>query len=306
MKHRHTIVTVALLSGVLLSFIGRHTLKTTNVIPYPKPLADSVAITFLKGVVSMDSLDFNAAFSPQGNQFYFSRSKNRQSKIYISNHNGEKWTEPVAATFTGGPLYAEADPAFAPDGKFYFISNRPKNATDTIQDYDIWVCSPLAGGNWSAPEELAAINSDSNEFYISFSTNGNLYFSSSRPGGFGEEDIYVSRLVNGKYTKPENLGPAINTKRSEYDPGISAIEDLIVFASSNRDDGYGAADLYCSKLDANKKWLTAANLGKGFSTKTRDFCPYFSPDSKYFFFSSEMDVKWISMNAFNKQLAKLW
>ena len=111
--------------------------------------------------------------------------------------------------------YSEADPAFAPDGKLYFISNRPKDQSDTLMDYDIWFVAPLSDGRWSEPENLKSVNSDSSEFYISFSKNGNLYFSSSRKGGFGEEDIYVSRLINEQYTAPENLGAAINSKRSE-------------------------------------------------------------------------------------------
>ena len=80
---------------------------------------------------------------------------------------------------------------------------------------------------------------------MSFAKNGNLYFASSRKGGFGEEDIYVSRLVNKQYTKPENLGPAINSKESEYDPCISANEDFIIFTSSGRGDSFGAGERRC-------------------------------------------------------------
>lgn len=278
--------------------------KTTTHIPYPKPFPDSTALTFLPGLVSKDSLDFNASFSPDGKSFYFSRSKNRQSKIYVSHHNGVSWTEPVLASFTGGAQYAEADPAFGPDGKLYFISNRPKNHLDSLSDYDIWFVIPLTNGGWSAPENLTSINSDSSEFYISFSANGNLYFASSRKGGFGEEDIYVSKWKNGQYTQPENLGPAINSTKSEYDPGILASGDLIIFTSSNREDSFGGADLYCSRLNDNKQWLQAVNLGKSFNTKTREFCPYFSPDLNYFFFSSEGDVKWIDIKYFKKQIKK--
>lgn len=276
--------------------------KTTIHIPYPKPLPDSTALTFLPDLVSEDSLDFNAAFSPDGKSFYFSRSKNRQSKIYVSHHDGVRWAEPVLASFTGGTQYAEADPAFDADGKLYFISNRPKNLQDSLHDYDIWFVTPLANGAWSEPENLSSINSDSSEFYISFSENGNLYFASSRNGGLGEEDIYVSRLVNKQYTTPENLGAGINSGKSEYDPCILASEDLIIFTSSNRDDSFGGADLYCSKLNDNKQWLPAFNLGKSFNTKTREFCPYFSPDLKYFFFSSEGNVKWMGIRHFKKQI----
>jgi Tol biopolymer transport system component len=273
-------------------------------IPYPKPLPDSTALTFLPQLVSGDSLDFNACFSPDGKSFYFSRSKNKQSKIYVSHHDGTNWTEPVLASFTGHTLYAEADPIFSPDGKLYFISNRLTGPLDTLQDYDIWFVAPQPNGTWSEPKNLVNVNSGSNEFYISFSKSGNLYFASSRAGGYGEEDIYVSKLIRGQYTKPENLGPAVNTSKSEYDPCISLNENLVVFTSSGRPDSFGAADLYFAKRK-NKQWLQAVNLGASFNTKTREFCPYFSPDSNYFFYSSEGNVKWIDMKYLKQQTDKL-
>lgn len=289
----------------LLGIILLYTPPATAQIQYPHPAPDSLPLRFLPGIVSTDSLDFNAAFSPDGRSFYFSRSKNRQSKIYVSHYNGTVWTDPVFATFTGTEKFAEADPLFSPDGKLYFISNRPKEPSDTIPDYDIWFITPLGNGRWSEPENMKDINTDSSEFYISFSKNGNLYFASSRQGGYGQEDIYVSKRVKGKYTTPVNLGSTINTDKSEYDPCVSPNEDLLLFASSNRDRGFGAADLYASKR-ISQKWLPASNIGPPFNTKTRDFCPYFSPDRKYFFFSSEADVKWIRTETLRKRVNTLW
>lgn len=274
--------------------------KTALLISYPEPRPDSVPLVFLPGIVSTDSFDFNAAFSPDGRAFYFTRKINGQSKIYVSHHNSEAWTSPVPAPFTASG-YAEADPVFSSDGKLYFISNRPKDASDTLADYDIWFVSPRPGGAWSAPEYMQAVNSDSSEFYISFAQNGNLYFASSRAGGSGQEDIYVSRWINERYATPENLGPSINSEKSEYDPCISAGEDLIVFTSSGRPDTFGAGDLYRARLDGNKRWQPASNLGKKFNTETREFCAYFSPDSKYFFFSSQGDVKWVEAGSLRQR-----
>lgn len=261
-------------------------------IPYPKPYPDSLAKVFLQGLVSKDSVDFGAAFSPDGKSFYFSRSENKRSNIFVSQYDGAAWTNPVKLPFNG-ENYSTADPAFAQDGTLYFISNRPKDQSDTLRDYDIWHVRPLSNGQWREPEQVKQINSDSNEFYISFSKNGNLYFSSSRKGGYGEEDIYVSRVVERQYTSPENLGKTINTEHSEYDPGMSANEDVIVFASSGRKDALGKADLYYSKNENGKYWREAQNMGVKINTVTREYCPYFSPDGSWFFFSSEGDVKWI-------------
>lgn len=274
-------------------------------IPYPKPLPDTTAIPFLPPYVSSDSSDFGAAFSPDRQSFYFARSINKQTTIFVSHFIGNTWMPPVPFPFIE-TSYSEADPAFAPDGKLYFISDRPKDPSDTIRDFDIWSITPLGNGEWSEPENVQRLNSDSNEYYISFAHNGNCYFSSNRTGGFGEEDIYVSNWRKKQYDEPKNLGPAINTKRSEYDPGISLLEEMIVFTSSNREDSFGGADLYASTPDAKKQWRPAINLGIGFNTKSREFCPYFTPDGKYFFFSSERDIKWISNDYVKKRIDVLW
>jgi Tol biopolymer transport system component len=164
----------------------------------------------------------------------------------------------------------------------------------------------LANGNWSMPENLTNVNSDSSEFYVSFTEKGDLYFSSSRKGGYGKEDIYLSKWVNNQHNLPQNLGAAINSEKSEYDPFISPKEDFIIFTSSGRADSFGGGDLYCSKLNSEKQWLAAAHLGETFNTNTRDYCPYISPDSRYFFYSSARDVKWIDTGILKIQMDKLF
>ncbi|RYU97418.1 TolB family protein [Emticicia agri] len=273
-------------------------------IPYPQPFPDSTARTFLPGIVSKEGIDFNSAFSPDGKSYYFTRSENRRWTIYVTHYDGKGWSEPVVAPFSQDK-YSVADPAFAPDGKLYFISNRPKTVKDTLSDFDIWYVKPLSEGQWSAPENLAVVNSDSVEYYMSFASNGNMYLGSARAGGLGMEDIYISRYVNGQYTKPENLGPAINSVYSDHDPCISPGEDFMIFKSENRPDGYGEADLYGSQLGKDKKWLRGVNMGKPFNTNTYEYCAYLTPDLKYFFFSSERNVKWISADFLKKRIGEL-
>jgi Tol biopolymer transport system component len=271
-------------------------------IPFPLPFPDSVAIAFLPGTVSSDSSDFGGTFSPDGKSFYFARSLNKKSKIYVTRYDGKTWTDAVLVDFTASD-YAEADPCFAPDGRLYFISNRPVDSKDTTSDYNIWNVTLLPDSTWSEALNVEEVNSDSNEYYVSFSENENLYFASSRAGGFGEEDIYVSKKGDqGKYAAPENLGATINTLKSEYDPAISPKEDLLIFTSARRDDTFGGADLYYSKNNPSKAWQEAVHLNEKINTKSREYCPYFSPDGKFFFFSSEGDVKWIKRDALEQQM----
>jgi Tol biopolymer transport system component len=257
---------------------------------YPEPMPDSVSISFLPGIVSTDSNEFNAAFSPDGRSFYFTRLVKKRTRIMVTHFKEERWTTPEVIPIFVDP-YSDADPAFGPDGKLYFISTRPKDATDTLKDYDIWFTTPLNETEWTEPRNLAAVNSDSSEYYISFAGNGSLYFASARAGGFGQEDIYSSSRVGNTYSAPHNLGFAINTDKSEYDPFIFRDESKIIFTSSNRADGFGGGDLYQAEVISGQ-WQKAVNMGRRFNTAAREYCAYVSPDDLYLFYSSGGDVRW--------------
>ena len=128
---------------------------------------------------------------------------------------------------------------------------------------------------------------------MSFTLKGTLYFASNRPGSLGNHDIYRSRLVNGKYTKPENLGSQINSKYIEQDPFIAPDESYLLFTSVNRPDSLGQGDIYISKRQPNGSWTRARNLGEKINTSSFDFCPIMSPDDRYFFYASRQDIYWV-------------
>jgi len=293
------------LCGVL-AFQGCGT-DTKTSIAYPDlPSVDS-AVSFLPGIVcsGADSIDFNATFSPDGKAFYFTRSQNRKWDIYVSGYNEGRWAKAVKADIGVDDAYSEADPMFGPDGFLYFISDRPKDPTDTLRDFDIWFVKPAADGSWSAPERVEGVNTDSTEYYVSFAGDGNMYFASSRAGGFGLEDIYVSRRVDGKFTTPENLGPKINSVYSDHDPYLPAHERFIIYTSVDRPDGLGEGDLYMAIKDDSGRWQNGKSMGPRFNTPTYEYCSYLTADQHYFFFSSRRDVKWMRAAALPTELVEL-
>lgn len=264
------------------------------VIAYPQLRPDSVALPFLPGVVSSDSLDFNLAFSPDGKTIYFCRSKHGKWLILQSRYEGEAWSLPLPAPFSE-PGYSQADPFVTTDGSVYYISDRPRDESDSVADFNIWFVKPTGEHTWSKPVWVDGINSDSTEYYVSLAANGNLYFASNRAGGFGGLDLYVSEFIHGKYASPKNLGAGINSATDEHDPLTFGEEEFVVFTSSGRSDTYGEADLYYAQKKSTGTWDMAKNMGPGFNTATYEYCPNLSPDKAYFFFSSEYDVKWISV-----------
>src|SRR5688572_31889748 len=206
---------LALISGVLLvrcADVGKD--KMTIIYPDPKP--DTTALRFLPGIVCSETLDFNSCFSSNGRTFYFARSHNRKYLLLETEFNGQDWSAAKPVTFAD-TSYSNADPFIASDGSMYFISDMPRDRKDTIRDFDIWMVKPTDSA-WSKPLNITEVNSDSVEYYVSLAANGNLYFASNREGTLGEHDIYVSRMVDGHYTTPENLGTAVNSVNMEHDP----------------------------------------------------------------------------------------
>lgn len=250
--------------------------------------------TFIPKIISTDSTEFNSAFSPDGNYFYFSRRINSLTKIFFCGKKGSSWSAPEQVSFSTTE-FSDADPAFAPTGELYFISNRPRNSNDTTIDYDIWKVIPRSVNQWSEPINVTALNSEQDEFYISFTKQGDAYLSSSREGGYGAEDIYYATYKNTRFARPVNLGDKINTVHSEYDPFITADQSALIFTSSGRDDGVGKSDLYWS-MKASSGWYPAKHFDQTINTSTRDFCPYITSDRKYFFYSSQDDVKFIPID----------
>ena len=57
---------------------------------------------------------------------------------------------------------------------------------------------------------------------LTISPNGRtlLFATYGRPDSYGDVDIYVSRLEDGKWGKPLNLGPCVNTAAPEFHPTV--------------------------------------------------------------------------------------
>ena len=142
---------------------------------------------------------------------------------------------------------------------------------------------------WSAPVNLGSvINSSSFDSSPILSPDGlSLYFSSSRPGGHGSFDIYVShrQTPGDPWGPPANLGPTINTSGLEAFPFISR-DGHRMFFSSTRPGGFGGSpfgDLWTSwRPDTTDDfgWQTPTNLGPAVNSASNDTREsYFEPAS---------------------------
>src|SRR5690606_3936095 len=96
-------------------------------------------------------------------------------------------------------------------------------------------------------------NEKYNTAHPTFTKNGSrIIFSSDRPGGYGQMDLWYSDYINDEWTEPKNMGAIINTPFSEVFP--TYYKGRIYFSSDRTDMGYGALDVYyASDIESYKK-----------------------------------------------------
>jgi outer membrane protein OmpA-like peptidoglycan-associated protein len=127
---------------------------------------------------------------------------------------------------------------------------------------DIYV-SRRDGEDWTKPIPLNE-NINTPDFWetSAFLTNDGqkLYFTSNRPGGVGNLDIYVSEMEEtGDWGKASNLGPVINTPGREDSPALDP-DGLTLYFSSDGHPTMGGTDIFKSEFK-DGKWQKPVNLG---------------------------------------------
>ncbi|HNP22425.1 MAG TPA: hypothetical protein PKM63_12020 [Panacibacter sp.] len=237
---------------------------------------------FAPGNISDEFGNRDMAISPKGDEiFYTLQARNFSAIVYCKKVNG-RWGKPEVAPFSG--IYNDLEPTFAADGSsIYFVSARPLDESDKQKDYDVWSVQRTKDG-WAEPKNLGApVNSDKDEYYPSVAMNGNMYFTRAVDGR--EEDIMLCKFSNGSYDTAVSLPNAVNSVNDEFNAFIDPEERYIIFSVYGKKD-LGRGDLYISKKDDNNNWMPAENLGAAINSDGLDYCPYVSPDNKYFFFTS--------------------
>jgi hypothetical protein len=244
---------------------------------------------FADGVISTGDYEVSEDFAPDGKTLYFVKSSPDMNfwTLVFSQYEKGKWTEPKVTSFSG--QYSDADPFVTDDGKrMLFISRRPLDGSSDMKskDLDIWEVEKMPNGDWSKPRNLGpTVNSNQSEYFPTLAKDGTLYFGSRRAGGKGGVDLYRSRLVNGKYAEPENLGDAVNTEFDEFEPFIAPDESYMIFMAGGRPDGLGGFDLFVS-YNKDGKWSKAENLGAPINSPADELSARITRDGKYFFWTS--------------------
>jgi len=242
---------------------------------------NEVTIYNLGATVNTEYAEYAPLIPASENVLYFtSRRKNTTwnsldqldnyyEDIYVSQKiNDSTWGKPTILDTTINSSFHDAATGLSADGEKLLIYH---TSEDHMHGH-IYI-SELDNEKWVKPHKLDAnINSaHHNETSACFSPDGEMiFFSSDRPGGYGGKDIYsIKKAPNGKWAKPMNLGPMINTEYNEDAPFIHP-HDSIMFFSSEGHQNMGGYDIFKSSFDEAEHFTTPRNLGYPVNTVDDD------------------------------------
>jgi outer membrane protein OmpA-like peptidoglycan-associated protein len=184
-----------------------------------------------------------AGISPDGrHMLIFIGGAEGTGDLYFLHKQGKNWSDPEPLDSRINSKYRETTASISPDGKtIYFASDRPQG----YGGLDIYRSVQLPSGEWSTPENLGPqVNTpyDEDAPYI-HPDEWTLFFTSDGHTTMGGRDIFVTRLFNDEWTKPDNMGYPINTTFNDNYFTLSA-DGRKGFFASDRPGGQGGQDLY--------------------------------------------------------------
>ncbi len=230
--------------------------------------------------------EYYPSLTIDGQKLIFTRRVQQDEDFYESEMRNGSWS--LARPLSGkvNTNFNEGAQNISQDGEWIIFTGC--NYPEGQGSCDLYISYRTRNG-WSEPENLGpVVNTDFWESAPSLSPDKrDLYFSSSQPGGYGGKDIWVShRNAQGRWTRPENLGPVVNTAGDESCPFMYT-DNQTLFFNSNGHPGYGSTDLYFSRRQADSSWAEPLNLGYPVNTIDDEGSLVVAADGKTAYFAGE-------------------
>jgi outer membrane protein OmpA-like peptidoglycan-associated protein len=237
----------------------------------PEPLGDAVNTDLFEYWPSLSADEktiFFTVLGPQNPDLPPYRLK-MQEDLYYAVKDEERWSQ---RTYLGPPVNTnrnEGAQTITADGKHIYFT-----ACDRSDGYgmcDIYYSRIDDDGTWSKPENLGEpVNSRYSDKHPAISADGRmLCFTSNRPGGKGDYDLWISEKRGDSWSKPVNMGDSINTPGVEQSPFLHPDQQSLYFSSDGW-PGMGMEDIFLSRLKSDLSWSTPVNLGYPVNTHNEE------------------------------------
>jgi Tol biopolymer transport system component len=242
---------------------------------------------FAPGIVSLTGrYEGLISFSPDLAEVYFgANNKNKETAIYFSKIEANRWTPIKKANFTKGQKAEEIHPSVSPDGKKIYFTALNSDLSDTR----IWYVNRLENG-WSNAIKLDSTINNDQVFYPNQARNGDLYYFN-----LAKRKTYYATVKDGDFSQ---------TKQVETEFGVHAFispsqDYLVVNARNQTSESRNDNDIYVYFKRQDGTWTKPINLGDAVNTDANEKTPSISPDGQYLFFGrdeadGEANIYWVS------------
>jgi outer membrane protein OmpA-like peptidoglycan-associated protein len=201
----------------------------------------------------------NPALSKNDSVFVFTVKNEGLTQVYCSYKN-KTWGKPTNITRQLGGWERFYTNSITGDGKMLIVY------MDDGGDGNLYY-STRRDTTWSKIKSVGKyVNSIYWEAHGFITPDGKtMYFSSNRPGGEGELDIWSSqRLADGSWDHPVNLGNTINTAYDESTPFFDPDNNALLFSSIGH-ISMGGYDVFRS-IKRGDSWTQPVGMPYAFNT----------------------------------------
>jgi len=175
--------------------------------------------------------------SHDGNRILFSSDRPIDQKgerlprgdyhMWVADRTESGWSEPRRLDDRVNLGRRQSCGSVALDGDLYFTSFVEQQSMNLF-------CSKTVDDTGSGPEELTELNSSSPDHCPFVARDGSYVIFSSFRGGLGRSDLFISfRKESGDWSRPKNMGPAINSAFKDEYPYVTH-DGKYLFFNSNR------------------------------------------------------------------------
>ncbi|OOG71584.1 OmpA family protein [Algoriphagus sp. A40] len=231
----------------------------------PQSLAQSINSPFNEGTCSVTA---------DGNILIYTSCDAPDSQgscdLYVAYKVKGTWERPTNMGTKVNSRSWDSQPSLSADGRILFFSS---NRRGGFGGNDIWYSVRQNDGTWSDAKNLGdVVNTQKDEISpFMFFNNEILFFASDGHQGFGGMDIFLSRVKDGTFQKPESLGLPINDQLDQVALFITAKKDYAYFTElTTSEDQNDRSLLYRFKFP--EEIYLGENLtvteGKVFNAKT--------------------------------------
>lgn len=204
-------------------------------------------------MINSSSNEEGASISTDGLALYFSSNRpggHGGCDLWVTTREkiNDDWGPPQNLGPTVNSAANEAAPFLSADGLQLYFMDWGVLRPGGCGGIDIWVTTRTTRNDeWGIPVNLGPpVNSPAHDKHASISSDGlTLFFCSTRSGGHGGGDLYVTRRITTEdpWCEPVNLGQSVNTSGWDEMPSISADGSTLYFATDHR-TGYGGYDIW--------------------------------------------------------------